>query len=297
MRSALYQIPRKPRSGIAHGEQAEKTPCHHRTFLYSLRRYEKGPRQPGGSSVVFCESPGWEFTQGRHAGMSGLSNNRHLCGPSTGMARTRSLDLVWDPSVSLRALPNQILPVGTPGPASSYPPSGCRDADSRARAALGVPLGDQGNDPPARETADHPDRRDREPKCRRCVCARLPAEAPVGCRVQVTVDGAEIRSGTVRWVKPQEGAWFSHGVGFDAPAGRRGMVSPQVRRFRRRQRVRRMLFWLVTLGVIAVTAAGLVWLMDGLRNYQPQYYEPKDIERERHETQRRLENANPPPSR
>jgi hypothetical protein len=75
------------------------------------------------------------------------------------------------------------------------------------------------------------------------------------------------------------------------------MVSPQVRRFRRRQQVRRMLFWLVTLGVIALTAAGLVWLMEGLRNYQPQYYEPKDIERERHETQRRLENAKPPPSR
>lgn len=129
------------------------------------------------------------------------------------------------------------------------------------------------------------------------VCVRLPAEAPVGCRVQVTVDGGEIRSGTVRWVKPQEGAWFSHGVGFGAPAGRHGGGSPQVRRFRRRQRVRRTVFWLVALGLIALTTAGLVWLMEGLRNYQPQYYEPKDIERERHETQRRLENAKPPPSR
>ena len=297
MRSALYQIPRKPRSGIAHGEQAEKTPCHHRTFLYSLRRYEKGPRQPGGSSVVFCESPGWEFTQGRHAGMSGLSNNRHLCGPSTGMARTRSLDLVWDPSVSLRALPNQILPVGTPGPASSYPPSGCRDADSRARAALGVPRGDHGNDPPARETADHPDRRDREPKCRRCVCA-TPSRSTGG--MSGPGDGGRcgdtVRYGPVgkaargRLVLP----W-----GRIRRAGRptRDGQSAQVRRFCRQQRVRRMLFWLVTLGVIAVTAAGLVWLMDGLRNYQPQYYEPKDIERERHETQRRLENGNPPPSR
>jgi hypothetical protein len=173
------------------------------------------------------------------------------------MARARSLDLVRNPSVSLRALPHQILPVGTPGPASSCPPIGYRDG----------------------------------------VCVRLPAEAPVGCRVQVTVGGAEIRSGTVRWVKPQEGAWFSHGVGFDTPPGRRGMVSPQVHRFRRRQRVRRTLFWFVALGVIALTAAGLVWVMEGLRNYQPRYYEPKDIEREIHETQRRLDNAKPPPSR
>jgi hypothetical protein len=46
------------------------------------------------------------------------------------------------------------------------------------------------------------------------VCVRLPAEAPVGSRVRLTVDGAVARSGTVRWAKPHEGSWFSHGVGF-----------------------------------------------------------------------------------
>jgi len=129
------------------------------------------------------------------------------------------------------------------------------------------------------------------------VCVRLPAEAPVGSRVRLTVDGAVARSGTVRWAKPHEGSWFSHGVGFDVPVGRRGAVGPQVRRFRRRQRVRRALIWLVALGLIALTAAGLVWVMEALRNYRPQYYEPKDIERERHETQRRLEDAKPRPQR
>jgi hypothetical protein len=129
------------------------------------------------------------------------------------------------------------------------------------------------------------------------VRVRLPAEAPVGCRIRVTVGGGGTRSGTVRWVKPHEGAWFSHGVGFDAPAGRRGITGRQVRRFRRRQRVRRALFWFVALGVIALTTAGLVWVLEALRNYQPQYYEPKDIERERHETQRRLEDAKSRPSR
>jgi hypothetical protein len=37
--------------------------------------------------------------------------------------------------------------------------------------------------------------------------------------------------------------------------------------------------------------------MEALRNYQPQYYEPKDIERERHEAQRRVEDAKTRPSR
>ena len=129
------------------------------------------------------------------------------------------------------------------------------------------------------------------------VCVRLPAEAPAGSPVRLTVDGAVARSGTVRWAKPHEGSWFSHGVEFDAPVGRRRMVGPQVRRFRRRQRVRRALIWLVALGLIALTAAGLVWVMEALRNYRPQYYEPKDIERERHEIQRRLEDAKSRPQR
>jgi cytochrome c-type biogenesis protein CcmE len=69
------------------------------------------------------------------------------------------------------------------------------------------------------------------------------------------------------------------------------MVGAQVRRFRRRQRMRQALVWLVALAVIALAAAGLVSVMEALRNYQPHYYEPKDIERQRHETQRLLDDA------
>jgi hypothetical protein len=45
--------------------------------------------------------------------------------------------------------------------------------------------------------------------------------------------------------------------------------------------------------MIALAAAGLVWLMDAMRRYNPEYYEPKDIERERYEIQRRLADTAP----
>lgn len=65
------------------------------------------------------------------------------------------------------------------------------------------------------------------------------------------------------------------------------MSSKVLRRFRRRQVSRRILTCLVALCLIALTAAGLVWLMESFRIYTPIYYEPKDIEREQYETQRR----------
>jgi len=46
---------------------------------------------------------------------------------------------------------------------------------------------------------------------------------------------------------------------------------------------------------MALTAAGLVWLMDSFRIYSPVYYEPKDVERERYETQRRALDGKPIP--
>jgi hypothetical protein len=49
--------------------------------------------------------------------------------------------------------------------------------------------------------------------------------------------------------------------------------------------------------MIAMAAAGLVWLMDAMRSYNPQYYEPKDIERERYNVQRRLADTTPGPPR
>jgi cytochrome c-type biogenesis protein CcmE len=66
-----------------------------------------------------------------------------------------------------------------------------------------------------------------------------------------------------------------------------------LRRLRRRRLSRRLLICLVGLCLIALTAAGLVWLLEGFRTYNPVYYEPKDVERERFETQRRSLDTKP----
>ncbi len=61
------------------------------------------------------------------------------------------------------------------------------------------------------------------------------------------------------------------------------MTATGLRRLRRRRRSRRFLLSLAALCLIALSAAGLVWLLETFRAYSPSYYEPKDIERERHE--------------
>jgi hypothetical protein len=50
MRPALYQIARKPRSGIA---RCEESSCHRRTFLYIFSALHRGGRQRDGSNVRF----------------------------------------------------------------------------------------------------------------------------------------------------------------------------------------------------------------------------------------------------
>jgi len=47
---------------------------------------------------------------------------------------------------------------------------------------------------------------------------------------------------------------------------------------------------------MALAAAGLVWLLEAMHVYNPQYYEPKDVERERYEVQRLLNDAKQQPS-
>jgi len=71
------------------------------------------------------------------------------------------------------------------------------------------------------------------------------------------------------------------------PLERGAMAANVLRRFKRRQLSRRLLICLVALCLIALSAAGLVWLMEAFHTYSPAYYEPKDIERERYEIQRR----------
>jgi len=70
-------------------------------------------------------------------------------------------------------------------------------------------------------------------------------------------------------------------------AGAETMSAKGLRSLRRRRLSRRLLIGFVGLCLIAVCAAGLVWLLETFRVYSPVYYEPKDIERERYETQRR----------
>jgi len=65
------------------------------------------------------------------------------------------------------------------------------------------------------------------------------------------------------------------------------MAAKVLRRFKRRQLSRRLFICLVALCLIALSAAGLVWLMETFHAYSPAYYEPKDIERERYEMQQR----------
>lgn len=81
------------------------------------------------------------------------------------------------------------------------------------------------------------------------------------------------------------------------PVERRTMTAKGLRTLRRRRMSRRLLIGLVGICVIAVCAAALVWLMESFRVYSPVYYEPKDIERERYEAQRRLLDAKTNPAR
>jgi hypothetical protein len=62
-----------------------------------------------------------------------------------------------------------------------------------------------------------------------------------------------------------------------------------LRRLRVRQLLRRSLIILVGSAGIAVTAYGLVWLIESMRRYDPKFYEPKDIDREGQQLQQRLE--------
>lgn len=75
------------------------------------------------------------------------------------------------------------------------------------------------------------------------------------------------------------------------------MSSRGLRSLKRRQLSRRLLIGLAGLCLIAVCAAGLVWLLETFRVYSPVYYEPKDIERERYETQRRSLDTKTSPGR
>ncbi len=74
------------------------------------------------------------------------------------------------------------------------------------------------------------------------------------------------------------------------------MASRGLRSLRRRRLSRRLLAGIVGFCLIAACAAGLVWLLETFRVYSPVYYEPKDVERERYEMQRRALDAKANPA-
>lgn len=123
---------------------------------------------------------------------------------------------------------------------------------------------------------------------------QLPIALEEDSLVSVALNAGPPRRGIVRWARSHGESGFLHGVRFDAPADRRGTLCSPYRRLRIRMALRRGLILLVSAVSIAVAAYGLVWLIEAVRMYNPKYYEPKDIERERHELQRELEELKRP---
>jgi len=123
---------------------------------------------------------------------------------------------------------------------------------------------------------------------------QLPIALEEDSQVDVALDEGPPRTGTVRWARPLGESDFLHGVRFHAPADRRGTFSRPLRHLGVRTSLRRGLILLISAASIAIAAYGLVWLIEAMRTYDPKFYEPKDLERERHELQRKLEELKQP---
>jgi hypothetical protein len=130
----------------------------------------------------------------------------------------------------------------------------------------------------------------------RGVCVRLPRVVPVGTHLSLTPQGGEAQEGVVRWTKAYDASGYLHGIDLDKALDRRARISRPLARLRRRLFFRRLLLGSIALGLMAMVAAGLVWLLESMRTYDPQYYEPKDTERERYEMHRRTDEAKQQPA-
>ncbi len=108
---------------------------------------------------------------------------------------------------------------------------------------------------------------------------RLPVALEEGSQVIVAPEREAPHRGTVRWRRPTEEAGILHGIQFEIPVKRHTAYARSLRRARFRQALRRGLMILIGVLCMAVAAYGLVWLLEAMRQYNPNYYEPKDIER------------------
>lgn len=121
---------------------------------------------------------------------------------------------------------------------------------------------------------------------------RLPVALAEGSQVSVALEGGPAIPCTVRWSQAQGESGFLHGIRFHAGLEQRAPHSRSLRRLRLLRLLRRGMLALIGLIVISAVAYGLVWMLESLRSYDPKFYEPKDIDRERFELQRRLEEVN-----
>jgi len=118
-------------------------------------------------------------------------------------------------------------------------------------------------------------------------CVRLSTALPEGSVVGVAFEGGPSRQGSVRWVASQTDSGVLHGIRFQVAVERGGAYSHRYRFLRLRQLIRQGLSGLIGLLFIAVAAFAVNWLTDALRTYDPKYYEPKDLERQRYQEERR----------
>jgi ferric-dicitrate binding protein FerR (iron transport regulator) len=126
---------------------------------------------------------------------------------------------------------------------------------------------------------------------------RLPREVPAGSHISLTLQEGAARGGVVRWAALHETSGYLHGIELDKPLERHTKASRPLARLRRRLFFRRLLLGSIAFGLMIMAAAGLVWLLEAMHAYNPQYYEPKDVERERYEIQRLPDGAKQQPPR
>jgi hypothetical protein len=126
---------------------------------------------------------------------------------------------------------------------------------------------------------------------------QLPVALDVDSEVSVALNEGLPQTGIVRWARFEEGSGFLHGVQFIVPADRRGAFSRPLLYIQARRALRRVLIFLVSAASIIFAMYGVLWLIDAMRTYDPKYYEPKDLERERYELQQQLEELRQPQKR
>lgn len=128
------------------------------------------------------------------------------------------------------------------------------------------------------------------------VRVRIRQSLPVPTKVRVSIDGQSEQEGVIRWCKPHAVTGYWHGIEFRSRfRGSRGHTRPYVV-MRVRVWGRRLVFAAFFLLLMAAAAAGLMRVMDVFRNYNSQYYEPKDIERQIYQEQQQQQapRATPP---